>query len=117
MAIRQLGLSQREVSVSYQGSVLESCALLRERFEETLRRQENRNVWSSHPDSNRLLGAYLLGRSAVGWAVDTKCWMILSEIYLCSVSVMFVDRHLFNEYDEPRNHTKQHEQECHSLNT
>lgn len=70
-AIRQLGLSQREVPVSYQGSVLESCALLRERFEETLRQHEPKCMVQP-PRFEAVLGAYLLGRTAVGWAVDSK---------------------------------------------
>lgn len=70
-AIRQLGLSQREVSVSYQGSVLESCALLRERFEETLRLHQPKCMVLP-PRFEAVLGAYLLGRTAVGWFVDAK---------------------------------------------
>lgn len=70
-SIRQLGLSQREVSVSYQGSVLESCALLRGRFEETLRLLEPKCMVLP-PRFEAVLGAYLLGRTALGWVVDSK---------------------------------------------
>ncbi|MGH9882933.1 MAG: N-acetylglucosamine kinase, partial [Pyrinomonadaceae bacterium] len=69
-AIRQLGLSQDEVSVSYQGSVLESCQLLRERFVETLRRQEPK-CRVLPPRFEPVIGAYLLGRTALGWDVNT----------------------------------------------
>jgi N-acetylglucosamine kinase-like BadF-type ATPase len=70
-AIRQLGLSQREVAVSYQGSVLESCALLRERFEETLGREEPKCLLLP-PRFEAVIGAYLLGRNALGWVVDSN---------------------------------------------
>jgi N-acetylglucosamine kinase len=70
-AIRQLGMNQVEVPVSYQGSVLESCLLLRERFVETLKRKVPKcNVLP--PRFEPVVGAYLLGRTAVGWDVNAN---------------------------------------------
>ncbi|MGI9069384.1 MAG: N-acetylglucosamine kinase [Pyrinomonadaceae bacterium] len=68
-AARQLKLDECEVQVSYQGSVLQSCALLRERFVETLkgRLPKSRVV---APQSEPVMGAYLLGRQALGWEVN-----------------------------------------------
>jgi len=65
-AARQLRLDQGEVLVSYQGSVLQSCALLRDRFIETLkgRLPKSRVV---APQNEPVIGAYLLGRKALGW--------------------------------------------------
>lgn len=63
-AVRQLDLDQP--LVSYQGSVLESCDLLRQRFVEQLQ-QTIKNVVVAPPESEPVIGAYLLGRKAVGW--------------------------------------------------
>jgi N-acetylglucosamine kinase-like BadF-type ATPase len=68
--IRQLELSQSEVLVSYQGSVLESCLLLRDRFVEALRRQVPK-CKVLPPRFEPVMGAYLLGRIALGWDVNT----------------------------------------------
>ncbi|HEV8366604.1 MAG TPA: BadF/BadG/BcrA/BcrD ATPase family protein [Pyrinomonadaceae bacterium] len=68
-AIRQLGLDQSKVSVSYQGSVLESCHLLRERFVETLKRNVRR-VSIVSPEFEPVIGAYLLGCKSLGWQVN-----------------------------------------------
>jgi N-acetylglucosamine kinase-like BadF-type ATPase len=68
-AARQLGLDKGEVLISYQGSVLQSCVLLRERFVETLkvRLPKSRVV---PPQNEPVMGAYLLGRKALGWDVN-----------------------------------------------
>jgi N-acetylglucosamine kinase-like BadF-type ATPase len=68
-AIRQLELDQSEVLVSYQGAVLESCSLLRERFVETL----NHNVPKVSvvaPEFEPVIGSYLLGCEALAWQVN-----------------------------------------------
>jgi N-acetylglucosamine kinase-like BadF-type ATPase len=68
-AARQLGMDNGEVLISYQGSVLQSCALLRERFVETLKvlLPKSRVV---RPQNEPVMGAYLLGRKALGWDVN-----------------------------------------------
>jgi N-acetylglucosamine kinase-like BadF-type ATPase len=75
-AIRQLGLNQSEVSVSYQGSVLESCLLLRERFVETLERSVPK-VSVVSPEFEPVIGAYLLGCKSLGWQVNDS---VLEEL-------------------------------------
>ena len=68
-AARRLGLAESEVPVSYQGSVLISCALVRERFGETLREHLPR-ASILPPRFEPVIGAYLLGRAAAGWPND-----------------------------------------------
>ncbi|MDQ3665305.1 MAG: hypothetical protein M3410_01685 [Acidobacteriota bacterium] len=68
-AARQLGLNDCQVLVSYQGSVLQSCALLRERFVETLTGRLPKSKVVA-PRNEPLMGAYLLGRKALGWEVN-----------------------------------------------
>lgn len=60
-ALRQL--EGDEMLVSYQGSVLESCGLLRQQFVEQLERNEN--VVVVPPKFEPVMGAYLLGCKAV----------------------------------------------------
>jgi len=56
-------------SFSFQGSVLGSCALLRERtIEELSRRQLTLKFLK--PRFSPVIGAYLLGRKALGWEVN-----------------------------------------------
>ena len=69
-AIRQLKMQHSEVLVSYQGAVLESCALLRARFVETLKRQVP-ECKVLPPRFEPVVGAYLLGRQALNWE-ETK---------------------------------------------
>ena len=72
-AIRQLKLDQSEVLISYQGSVLESCSLLRKQFVETL----NHDVPKASivpPAFEPVIGAYLLGCESLGWQIN--CDMI-----------------------------------------
>ena len=64
-AIRQLGLDQQKVLVSYQGAVLESCDLLRARFVEALK-QKVPTAEVVAPRFPPVVGAYLLGRGALG---------------------------------------------------
>ncbi len=68
-AIAELGMQSSEVPVSYQGAVLESCALLRERFSEMLTELVP-NVSIVAPRFPPVIGAYLLARRALGWELN-----------------------------------------------
>ena len=68
-AIRQLNFQSSEVKVSYQGSVMSSCRLMRERFIGQLQRRVPRLVVAP-PEFEPVTGAYLLGCKALGWEVD-----------------------------------------------
>ena len=63
-AIRQLDLD--EPLVSYQGSVLASCDLLRRQFIDLLQ-QTIEDVVVVSPEFEPVIGAYLLGCKAIGW--------------------------------------------------
>jgi N-acetylglucosamine kinase-like BadF-type ATPase len=65
-ALRRLNLAGEQKVVSYQGSVLTTCALVRERFSEKLRRQFP-DVSIQAPRMTPVIGAYLLGCEALGW--------------------------------------------------
>jgi N-acetylglucosamine kinase-like BadF-type ATPase len=67
--IRQLNFQTSEVKVSYQGSVMSSCRLLRERFVGQLQARVPKVVVAS-PEFEPVIGAYLLGSKALGWEVD-----------------------------------------------
>jgi N-acetylglucosamine kinase-like BadF-type ATPase len=77
-AIRQLGMTDSEVLVSYQGAVLESCTLLRERFSETLKRSLSR-VSIAAPRFEPVIGAYLLGCKTLGWQLDENVFEALES--------------------------------------
>jgi N-acetylglucosamine kinase len=66
-AIRRLNLS--EAKVSYQGSVLESCSIVRERFIECSKEAFPR-VEIVPPRFKPVIGAFLLGCKAAGWSLD-----------------------------------------------
>lgn len=66
-AIRRLDLTERKVS--YQGSVLECCGLVRERFVEYLKK-DFPQIEIVAPKFSPVIGAFLLGCSAVGWTFD-----------------------------------------------
>lgn len=68
-AIRQLALQPGEIMVSYQGSVMDSCRLLRERFVDQLR-QSIPNAIVVEPEFEPVIGSYLLGCKAINWQVD-----------------------------------------------
>jgi hypothetical protein len=55
--------------VSYQGSVLESCTIVRERFSERLG-EECPKASIMPPRFKPVIGAFLIGCQAVGWSVD-----------------------------------------------
>lgn len=69
--VRQLTLGAHEVVVSYQGSVLESCRLLRERFIDKLK-ESIPKVTVVLPEFQPVIGAYLLGCKASGWKVEAS---------------------------------------------
>ena len=82
-AIRQLGLGD-ETQVSYQGAVLESCALVRERFAEVLR-SHFPGISIVAPRFEPVIGAYLLGCKSLGWTTDESVLNTLESS--CSAKV------------------------------
>jgi len=82
-AIRQLGMTDSEVLVSYQGAVLESCMLLRERFSETLKRRLPR-ISIAAPRFEPVIGAYLLGCKTLGWQSDENVFAALESTTVSS---------------------------------
>ena len=68
-AIWQLNFHSSEVKVSYQGSVMSSCRIMRERFIGQLQRRVPQLVVTP-PEFEPVIGAYLLGCKALGWEVD-----------------------------------------------
>jgi N-acetylglucosamine kinase-like BadF-type ATPase len=77
-ALRQLTLAEEQMVVSYQGSVLAACALVRERFSEKLRGQFP-GVSITPPQATPVMGAYLLGCKALGWQLDEPVFGALKE--------------------------------------
>jgi N-acetylglucosamine kinase len=75
-AFRQLAPNSENSLVSYQGSVLEACALVRERFSEKLQ-QHFPQLSVQSPRATPVIGAYLLGCEAIGWSFSEKrCSML-----------------------------------------
>jgi N-acetylglucosamine kinase-like BadF-type ATPase len=70
-AIRGLDLTGQDRVVSYQGSVFESCALMRERFGESLRRQFS-EISIEPPQATPVIGAFFLGCEALGWPIPIE---------------------------------------------
>ena len=68
-ALRRLGMADIPSKVSYQGSVLESCTIVRERFSERLG-EECPKASIMPPRFKPVIGAFLIGCQAVGWSVD-----------------------------------------------
>ena len=68
-ALRQLKLGAEAIIVSYQGSVIDSCHLLRERFIDHLRCKVP-GATVAPPEFEPVIGAYLLGCKTLCWAVD-----------------------------------------------
>ncbi len=69
--IRQLTLTDEQRIASYQGSVLEACILVRDRFIEKLREQFP-DVSVQPPRATPVIGAYLLGCEALGWPLPVE---------------------------------------------
>ena len=70
-AIARLGLEQADPLVSYQGTILTACALVRERFSEAVRRRCPRASILT-PRFAPVIGAYLLGCEVWGWASGAR---------------------------------------------
>ena len=69
-AIKRLDLKEETTLCSYQGAVLETCALVRESFIAHLKRYfPEASVLP--PQFEPVIGAYLLGREALGWTLDS----------------------------------------------
>ena len=66
--IERLGLGRQDRLASYQGAVLETCALTREAFVRELDRLVD-GVRVEPPKYHPITGAYLLGRTALDWPV------------------------------------------------
>lgn len=66
-AIRRLNLQEKKVS--YQGAVLQSCAIVRERLTECLKK-DFPNIEIIAPKFAPVIGAFLLGCRAVGWTFN-----------------------------------------------
>ncbi|MFB3905542.1 MAG: BadF/BadG/BcrA/BcrD ATPase family protein [Acidobacteriota bacterium] len=77
-AIRKLNLGDTP-RVSYQGAVLESCSLMRERFISALK-EEFRQVEVIKPRFEPIIGACLLGRARLGWPLDEA---VLQALGMC----------------------------------
>lgn len=84
-AIRQLGFTGAETLVSYQGTVLEACALVRERFGEALK-DRFPNIPIVPPRFEPVIGAYLLGCEATGWVADASVLTALETEAITSQS-------------------------------
>jgi N-acetylglucosamine kinase-like BadF-type ATPase len=80
-AARRLRLDDVEAQFSYQGSVLDSCAMVRERFVESLKGYfPNARVVT--PRYKPVIGAFLIGCAAVGWDAVTPTLGDLDDAYL-----------------------------------
>ncbi|HAF21469.1 MAG TPA: hypothetical protein DCK93_00930 [Blastocatellia bacterium] len=77
-AVRQLDFTGTEILVSYQGTVLEACALVRERFGDALR-DGFPNIAIVPPRFEPVIGAYLLGCQALEWRADANVFAALEE--------------------------------------
>lgn len=77
-AIRQLNFTGAEILVSYQGTVLEACMLVRESFAKALRVCFP-NIVVVPPRFEPVIGAYLLGCEALDWRVDENVFAALEK--------------------------------------
>ena len=77
-AARRLNLAETETKVSYQGSVLESCALVRERFAESLKKDFPK-VEIVPPRFKPVVGAFLLVCKAAVWMLDKDNFLELEK--------------------------------------
>lgn len=77
-AIRQLNFTRTEIPVSYQGTVLEACTLVRESFANALRACSP-DIVVVPPRFEPVIGAYLLGCEAVDWRVDENVFAALEK--------------------------------------
>lgn len=77
-AVRRFGLSDGDIKVSYQGSVMTSSELVRESFSRSLS-AEFAEVSVTAPRFPPVTGAYLLGRAAIGLPEGAEIFAALSE--------------------------------------
>jgi glucosamine kinase len=78
-ALRRLDGGNGSAKVSYQGSVIESCAIVRDRFAEALA-EEFPKVEVVRPRFKPVVGAFLIGCKAVGWGLDERAVEKLASI-------------------------------------
>jgi hypothetical protein len=71
-------LTETETKVSYQGSVLESCALVREKFADSLKKDFPKAEVVA-PRFKPVVGAFLLGCRALGWQLDENHLIALEK--------------------------------------
>jgi hypothetical protein len=62
-------MQQRELFVSYQGSVFEACELVRTRFTEVLKETFS-SVRVTPPQFEPVVGALLIACESIGWNFD-----------------------------------------------
>ncbi len=78
-ALQRLDLTETEAKISYQGSVLESCVLVREKFAESLKKDFPK-VEIVPPRFKPVVGAFLIGCKAAGWTLDKGNFLELEKI-------------------------------------
>jgi len=78
-ALQRLDLTETKAKVSYQGSVLESCVLVREKFAESLKKDFPK-VEIVPPRFKPVVGAFLIGCKAAGWTLDKDNFLELEKI-------------------------------------
>jgi N-acetylglucosamine kinase-like BadF-type ATPase len=79
-AIKKLGLSKARARVSFQGSVITSCEIMRESFVKKLV-DHCPGALIIPPRFSPVVGAYLLGRTSLGLANDELLLSTLSKQY------------------------------------
>ena len=78
-ALRRLNLTETEAKISYQGSVLESCALVREKFAESLKKDFPK-AEIVPPLFKPVVGAFLIGCKVSGWTLDKDNFLELEKV-------------------------------------
>ncbi len=78
-AARRLDLQDRELLVSYQGSVFEACELVRARFTEVLK-QTFPSLIITPPQFEPVVGALLIAWESIGWNLDPTALEALETI-------------------------------------
>ncbi|MBA3355970.1 MAG: hypothetical protein H0U18_08540, partial [Pyrinomonadaceae bacterium] len=68
-AARRLNMQERELYVSYQGSVFEACELVRTRFTEVLKLTLS-SVTVTPPQFEPVVGALLIACESIGWKLS-----------------------------------------------
>jgi len=78
-ALQRLDLTETEAKISYQGSVLESCVLVRERFAESLEKDFPK-VEIVPPRFKPVTGAFLIGCKAADWTLYKDNFLELEKV-------------------------------------